>query len=585
MKKLTALILALLMLTAVFAGCGDSTDQPQNPDASTENKPDNTQPDDSTQTKDPDSTQSGDSQGGSTTDTPQKEETPDPTSLRTFDTPEQEALVVVAEAYYARKVYLQYDDTRLVTGNVFSPAIYRWQRHTNSPEDCTRQYTAYTNCAAFCYDVYKEAFDLDIVHWYTAALDTAKDMQVFYHKITGKETDAEKKAIEEQYRSLLQPGDIINCRHADQQSGHAMLYVGDGQILHSSAPGGGNYDYGQNVDKIEPRGSIAYRSLDELFTEGENCYFWTESSYSIVRPLIKYTDVTITEETQARIKNLQNVYVEKLSSHTVSQTADLGEEITFTFFIRNGRTDSVELTVTDTVPANSTYVSGGDKVDGNDLSWVVKLASGETAEVSYTVRVNNDPALYNGGYIYSDDATVGGVGVRCQPVYVGRHLTADQMSAVTAAADKQAAATQRGIALAEKIYADAGITVTVDGVSATLNEVFSLYGNTTTHYVLNTANKYMSLIAPTMYGGYYVGTSNYYYGSRRTSGILAVQMYVGDILMCVEAGKEQSNIYTGNNKVMDLNSGKILDLMETRDALMSPCGYDRFVVIRPGAGL
>ena len=582
MKKLTALLLALMMLTAVFAGCGDS----KTPDSSSDDK-DNVQndvPNDGAQADDKEQTDNQD-QGGDkdktnteNNDPPATREEPDPTTLREFDTPEQEALVVCAEAYYARKVYLQYEDTRMVQGNVVQPTYYRWQRHENSPESLSSQYTGYTNCAAFCYDVYKEAFDLDIVHWYTAALNTATDMHVFYHTITGKETDAEKKEIEQRFRDTLQPGDILNCIHKGQDSGHAMLYVGDGKILHSS---GTVYNYEANKDMIEARGTVQYLELNEIFSTEGTCYFWGETAFVIVRPLIKYTDAQITEETKIRVEKMQNVYIEKLSSHTMGQTVDLGEEITYTFMVRNGRTHTIDIDITDVVPAGATYVSGADKVDGNNLSWNVKIASGETKKISYTVKVNDDPSLYDGGYIYSADAKVGGIGVTCRPVFVGKHLSTEDQDKITSACNSLGTTTLKGMALAQQIYANAGVKIDeLPNENDIIASLFTAYGTTMNHKSFNTESEYYSMVAPTMYGGYYVVRSDAY-NKERTRGIYGSQISAGDILVMKEVGKVQCYLYAGKNKAVDLTTGKLLDLAKTQEALLSCIGYDQFVVIRP----
>ncbi|MBO7275243.1 MAG: C40 family peptidase, partial [Clostridia bacterium] len=288
MKKLTALVLALVMLTAAFAGCSGKKDPAANKPEPTPPVNDPVTPADPTPDKPVDPAPVDPTPV--TPDPPATREEPDPSTLREFDTPEQEALVVVAEAYYARKVYLQYEDTRMVQGNVTQPTYYRWQKHENSPESLSSQYTGYTNCAAFCYDVYKEAFDLDIVHWYTAAMDKATDMHVFYHAITGKETDAEKKEIEQRFRDTIQPGDILNCIHKGQDSGHAMLYVGDGKILHST---GTVYNYEANKDMMEARGTVQYLELNEIFSPEGTCYMFGETTFALVRPLIKYTDAKI----------------------------------------------------------------------------------------------------------------------------------------------------------------------------------------------------------------------------------------------------------------------------------------------------
>ena len=64
---------------------------------------------------------------------------------------------------------------------------------------------------------------------------------------------AEKAAQEKAFYENLQPGDIINIRYSRSSGGgHAMLYVGNGQIIHS---GGGNISYG-SADTIETSISI-----------------------------------------------------------------------------------------------------------------------------------------------------------------------------------------------------------------------------------------------------------------------------------------------------------------------------------------
>ena len=232
----------------------------------------------------------------------------------------QEALVVTAKAYYARGTYLQYDDTRAVTGSVVRPPVYRWERHKNSPEDSTRQRTNYTNCAAFCYDVYKQAFDLDIINWCTEDMMDDASQHAFRYQVQFDETEEQKANIAKLYMDCLQPGDIIVNRHV-RGGGHAMLYVGNGEIIHSTGGSPCNYTYDGKCDARESFGSIEKMDVATLFTaEAERMYtFGTEKNIAIIRPLMKFKDAQITESTKARVKYLQDIFVEKLSSHTIGR--------------------------------------------------------------------------------------------------------------------------------------------------------------------------------------------------------------------------------------------------------------------------
>ena len=247
------------------------------------------------------------------------------------------------------------------------------------------------------------------------------------------------------------------------------------------------YNYDANKDMMEARGTVQYLELNEIFSPEGTCYMFGETSFALVRPLIKYTDAKITEETKIRVEKMQNVYIEKLSSHTMGQTVDLGEEITYTFMVRNGRTHTIDIEISDIIPANTTYVSGADKVDGDKISWQVKIPSGETQRFSYTVKVDNNPELYNGGYIYSADAKVGGIGVTCRPVFVGKHLSVDDQDKINKTCNSLGVQTLKGIALAQKIYADAGVQIDeLPHESDIIASLFKPYGTTANHKEYNT---------------------------------------------------------------------------------------------------
>lgn len=540
MKRLVALLLSMIMLLAVFAGCGE------------EKKPAVEQP----------------------SEEPKGEEG------RVFESPEIEALVVMAEAYLARKSYLQYDQARLIEGNV-TPTTFRRDIHKNSPEDITRQFNCYTSCSGFTSDVYYQTFGFSYGADTTGALMNATDMHVWSYYVTKAETDEEKENIKNEFLSLLKAGDIMLCRH-DSSSGHAMLYIGDGQIIHSAGPDGGSFNFANNTDRVEPKGSVASKTLDSIWQGGDNYYFFDEFFWAIVRPLQKFPDAELTEQAKNRVANMQGIMAEKVTSHPVGFTADKGEEITFTFHVKNSNKEEVNLEILDTVPSNATYVSGAETVDGNTLKWNITVPASSSKSYTYTVKVN-DNAEY-GDTVYSE-STIGGVYVNCRKIYIGKNVSEEIGNKMISAAENLKNYTQTGMELAKQIYADAGMAIELDSAEEIVNGSFKAYvrnGQTYENYSeLDPDSKYFKMVVPTMYGGYHTAISPEF-EKLRTRGMQSVQLMAGDILVASLKGKVSSYLYVGGNRLVTLD-GKVefKTLAETKDILLSMMGYDKFVVVRP----
>ena len=498
-----------------------------------------------------------------------------------------QALIATAKAYLARGAYLQYDDTRLVAGDVVEPPVYRWQRHVNGPEDSTRQHTCYTNCAAFCYDVYQEALGIDIITWCTEMMIVAGDMQAFRYEVRDDETDEEKAILEKAYRMALRPGDIIVSRHNPKyigNGGHAMFYIGDGKIIHSAAPGGGNYDYEGKRDRCEPEGSIAYMDLDELFDPNHRRYLFHELNFAIIRPLMKYKDACVTQSAASRLVNMQDIFAEKLCSHITGQTAAPGEEITFTFYIRNDRDTDASVMVEDMVPENTEYVSGGELVENGMLKWSISLGAGESARFGYTVKVADYAKV--GSYIQSV-GKVGGVYIRCPKVYISEHLSNEQQEKILSACISLDSAQCNKEQLAEMVYNQAEVDFKLGGLKDALNGVFTSHKGTDTHFEIDTNSKYFDMLVPTMYGGRYVATCPAFCGVR-TSGIFARELTAGDIVVAALDAKcndFEVIIYGGKGNCLVVRDGKIKLLKgeECDEALMSTPAYYKFATFRPTA--
>ena len=543
MKRILAFLLSAIMVLGIISGCG--------------NKDDNKSAD-------------------ADTDIPQKTDKDEPV---VFDDPIQEALVVVAQAYLAKKNMTLYDSGRMISGsNSFS--VYRREIHANSPEDISRQYNIYTTCSGFVNDVYYETLGIKLGADITSALAAAVHMHVFSYFPTLEETQEEKERIMAEFFATLKPGDIINYRYRKENAGHAMLYVGNDNIIHSTRGEGGDFNYGNNTDKLEPGGTVKTLKTDFLFSSG-GYDMLTSEQFQIIRPTIHFTDAQLTQETINRLANMRNIVADKTSTHPIGFTADLGEEITYTFSIKNTGDTDATLEILDTVPEYTSYVSSDTDctVSGNDLKWNVTVPAFKTVTVSYTVKVNGDAALY--GKTIQSESTIGGVGVNCKPCYIGKNLTMSEREGILSQAKNAKTFNKQGIELVKAIYSAAGIDVDIPEADAVIEGVFRKNPSNAAYYSLNTESEYFSIVTPTMYGGYNTPFSSAF-DAVRTRGIQTMQIMEGDILICEERGKTDLYLYAGENKVLTLDSkAELMNLPDSRDALLSAMGYDRFVLIRP----
>lgn len=501
---------------------------------------------------------------------------PEEVPARESYTPEQAALINTAEAYLMRGQKVQYADTKFgYTGTTSYNGVaneYRWRLREDAPEDCTVDYTKYINCSTFCYDTYYFGLGYRLFNKnesYTCAQMAANsaaskdNLREFYftREITDEHTAEEKAQVEEQFMSVLQPGDLLIILRANESSNHVMMYIGNGKMIHAT---GSTYRFNTNgkgaFDQVEA--GIRYHQVwDYFFREtSDNYTFGTRlTTLAVVRPLKAYKG-EIPENTTNRMQNLKGIVAQKLSSHRAANTVSAGDTVTFTFDLRNTNDEAKTVTIADTVPAGTTYVSGADTVDGDALGWTVTIQANSTRRVSYTVRVNADTA---DGTELQTVATIGGVVFDCPAVTVGNTLTAEEQAAITEAfADiKAEGTTLTGLALANAIYERAGLGTAfadTDPSVVTLGEkgVFTAMPNTTnTNYLLATDTTYRQLLAPTMYGGNRLYTP--LWDHDRTRMPSAKDLVVGDVIFYrVSSSKYIIYLYAGGDVLYDLTEAK-----------------------------
>ena len=484
----------------------------------------------------------------------------------------QKAIVITAESYYLRGNYAQYD-----MGSLYSVSNNKLERRItgfNAPEDYTSQHTGYIDCSGFVCDVYKIALGMRIssgTPWtktlassnYAVLKETPASSG--FANMTTEELAAKEKAFTE----MLQPGDVIVYRYAGKDAGHAMLYVGNGMMIHSS---GNSYDQTNNKEIFEENGTFLYDPIAEtLLKEGDRRYLFDKSVYVILRPLAAFKD-EIPEATATRMEVMRGIMAEKISSHTYGHTVTPGQEISFTFRFKNHSNMVKTLTVTDTVPEYTTYVSGAQTVNGSTLCWTVSVPAGGSAEVNYTVKVNADAPV---GKTVRSTSTVCGIAVNCPEVQIGNTLTGEQQAAVTAAFN-ELKGSKDGVALMNAIYEKAcGKTAFAEQTISAIWE--NLVVASTSSCVMNPKATYAPIAVPNLYGGRRVTEVNTGAPSTRmrTRMVTAELLIPGDVVMT----QDQLYLYTTEG-LWDLQAKE----KAADNRLETLLTEDRFVVLRPSLG-
>lgn len=510
----------------------------------------------------------------------------------------QKAIIATAESYLLRGDKLQYADTRL-GGD--ADAEFRWKTGVKAPEDATDDDWGFTNCAAFTYDVYYHSLGINMEYSGNKLNTTAnyarysKELGISKYSMLCKNadeyTEQEKTKIINEITDILQPADILVVRRAGG-GGHAMLYVGNGNIIHST---GSVY----NVDEAKENYEASIRRMrlkSYLFTEGTTGYIFGADkgkeviSFTIVRPLDKWKANTPEFTQKHRVENLSGVMAQKLCSHNNSKTVNPGEEITYTFEVYNVNDNQVRLDITDTVPDSASYISGAQKVENNKLSWKLVIPANTRKSVSYKVKVN--PEALIGTTIKSEESYVGGVPVRCNEITVKRTLNGEEQSKILTAIQKVKNEKElSAFELVNKIYKTATgtndifkdndfnviLTDSLDGVFCAFGPVLSSGAR---KHSLNEGGMYKEMmLVPTLYGGRNFFATQW---TARTRLPREHNLVIGDILVRKTLENEQVMIYAGNGLFYDLSDGVKPDSLTVKRRLETCLATGNcYAILRP----
>lgn len=513
----------------------------------------------------------------------------------------QRAVVETAKAYVLRGEALQYDDTWFA-----SDSYTRGQNSLRAPEDYNRNEWGYLNCAYFTKEIYHSTFGYNIGMDTTASLtqnSQSKGMRVYrFERTPGTvHTEEEMARVTEEFTSCLEPGDlVVIVRGSAEGSGHVMLYIGDGNLIHST---GGNINYahkehgGVAVEAYEP--TIRYLRLNDYFLTpaNDNGYIFggKVAVLTVVRPLQNSTlaNKAIPENTLNRINNLSGIKVEKYSNYNEAKTVGRGDSITYTFAIRNTNNDAVTLDITDVVPQYTYYVSGAQNKDGDNLSWTVTVPGNDVVSISYTVKVS-DVAVY-GEYIDNSNAKIAGVKVTCKNTKIERTFSSEQEKAIVdaIAAIRKEGTTLKGLALVNEIYKRAldvenvfestDVATVVDGENGVFESVTHISSNKKEHpgFYLRLDSPYYDMLVPSLYGGrkFYERASEKWTQTRAGH---QHHLVVGDVLIGRTLSAYNVYMYDGSGNLLNLTNGLATDTISIETRFIRFLGYgNHYCVLRP----
>ncbi|MBE6786896.1 MAG: DUF4886 domain-containing protein [Ruminococcaceae bacterium] len=485
----------------------------------------------------------------------------------------EKAFIATAESFMLRGDRTQYADIFMVQNEV-----YRWERG-KAPEDYTSDETGYSNCTGFVHDVYYNVLGWDYGDF--KLVDSPSTMKAYTYNFTHTETEEDIARIKEEYKSQLRIGDIVF--YTRQGGTHAMLYVGNGNIIHCS---GSTYSYANNNTETEEP-AIRYMTVDDLFDPNNtNRYLFQTATpriaLYIIRPLNMWEGTDITDAAKQRIGNMRGIFAEKTASSTLGQTVNAGDTITYTFTVNNTNSKNVTIDITDTIPENTVLIENGKVSDKTALDWTVELAPDEIKKISYTVKVLEEVADGT-AIVCSDNSKVGGIPTKAYPIYVGRTLTQEEQEILSSIVYSKADFNGDSVAFANSIYEDLfGVeNILGSSIDELYNGVFKTSGS---YKVIATEGKYAKMIAPSLYGGKSVLDSERF-GGERTRLLREHNLVAGDILYLhgTTTTSYAMYIYIGDGKLLNLSAGiKQRDIYER---LTEAIGWGYFAVLRPSLAL
>lgn len=346
----------------------------------------------------------------------------------------QKAVLETAYAYYRKGLGVQYDSTEMTRQNriISGPARLT---SGDSPEMAAHDYTVYTVCSDWCYDVYYNAFGYKLagsarncLTFNMTPTPTSDPTVVLKFGLWMDDVHTrDRQEFIETCQQVWEPGDVIvvysRTESGAQNGGHAMMYIGDTngdgrtEIMHS---GGSKVNYNTGVDSIDDLGvdpTFGTRigsvriddAYDHLFNPdtakgseavsagnvGASSHNLTTNTFTeaiLLRPRLdpKFPK-QMTPSAQSRIK-YPGLDIDRSTNFNFYNSVENGSEITVTVTVKNyGTAPMTGLSIKEVAPKGAAIVEGSANEGGTataaGASWIVELAPGASKKLTYKMKV------------------------------------------------------------------------------------------------------------------------------------------------------------------------------------------------------
>lgn len=512
---------------------------------------------------------------------------------------QEDVAVEVAYAFYRQELQQNYSQTNS-------------RRNINpSPEEATSQHMVFLDCSSYVNAVYYEAFGANVMPYETLekSPQTGNYMNYAINNPTSPDvigawetkdyqTEDARANLLSSIKAQLKPGDVIDYRTAS--AGHALIYVGNGKILHSigndfeisSRPE--NSNEGQKGKELN--GTVQLMDVDDMFVKNSGGRYLFKSGilrFCVLRPLAR--GLTTTEKSKARMlaKGLDG---EKTSSVGVNTGVSKGEEITYTLTVKNHRDVAYKnVEIKDVLDDNLEFVSGSDGVsnNGQTVTFNKEIKSGESITLSWTAKVKSTASV--GAVIVSDKTTVAGVKQATIKNSVSKYSNLQLQTIATKAKEyaTQNKTFANPIDMAESLYKDVFNVDVFDyeNLSLALDDIIDVENANIQQSDLS------KMVAPDLYGGQDV--TKLYRANKDIIRLITTQnLSVGDIIIAESDDDVEGTlmpdrvvyIYVGNMQLVSCTTNlkgavKLVNMVDNQydkaHVLVSIFAYDRYAVLRP----
>ncbi len=435
-----------------------------------------------------------------------------------------------------------------------------------APEQATSQHFTYLVCSAFPFDVYYQAFGIEIPYITAYMLDYGEQFNgtnpdgydkdvLYFHKKTAEESADSNFTRGLTVKDLidlgLEPGDILIY------TGHAMMVQKvEGNklyLIHSAMQGrdtksikaDGGVILMTNKNTGKEVGTVNNFVLDADDASSLNTstmkHINKQDRFAVIRPLLKkngnYTgkyyklsyskknnknvitrelaDYIVTDTTQRRLENI-GIDIDKTVDVFYGSVVNLEQEITYSIKITNPTSNftyekmNIKEEISDLVEYVDGSASNGGNISGNIVSWnLLPLEPGETVTLTYKVKVKNKKA--NFGKKIISKGSVNGIESATIPNVIG--YSGDNTTKINDAINKNKDSSDTGLTWVNNIYKDA-YGIDLDLINFKMDEVVKNVNDSyiyTSDLVLNMElldSKYKDMVLPGYYHTLYNRTSN-----------------------------------------------------------------------------